>query len=317
MAKLFPAMLAVQGLLLASGYSAQAAAPPAPAGLELARGLDSTEIGVDREGNLWTWDAHGQRVGLYSPQGERLCSVPIEFSNAVDADRTWGIAGIFGFGKELRLLSWEGKAAATIPLADEARAVAWIGPDTVAVAPALAAHRVEIWNVRDRTLTRKIGSEQPLTPRPGATRLRTVALHYQPERGLLYTLESFTGDLEVYALDGRLVREAKVPPVKRSIDESLAEMDRKARARNDVQTPAFWWYRLAVDGAGTVWTVQSCDAERLDTTLFKVPLEGEARTLVLTNFCCALKLAVWGGWAISYPDPGLTKPTCDKVRRLP
>lgn len=317
MAKLLPAMFAVQALLLAPGHAAQGAAPPANAGLELARGLQVSEMGVDREGNLWTWDAHGQRVSLYSAQGERLFSVPIDFANEVDADRTWGIAGIFGFGRELRLLSWDGKAIVTIPLADDARAVAWIGPDTVAVAPALAAHRVEIWNVRDRVLTRKMGSEQPLTPKPGATRLRTVALHYQPERDLLYTLESFTGDLEVYSLDGRLVREAKVPPVERPIDKFLVEMDRKARASNDVQTPAIWWYRLAVDDAGSAWTVQSCAAESHDTTLFKVPIEGETKTLVLTNFCCTRKLAVWGGWAVSYPDPSVTKPTCEKIRRLP
>lgn len=299
-----------------SAYPALAIAPTAAA-LELVRGLQATDVGVDREGNLWTWDAQSRQVSLYSPQGKQLSSVQIGFATKVDADRTWGIAGVFERGTELRLLSWDGQARVSIPLADQAQGVAWIGPETVAVSPSLAAHRVELWNVKERRLTGKMGIEQALTPKPGVTRLRTVALDYQPERGLLYTLESFSGDLQVYSLDGRLVRQAKLPPIKRPIEAALAQHDKEAQARNDVQTPAIWWYWLAVDEAGTGWIVQNCDREHGKAKVLKVPLVGEAESLMLDQPCCSRALALWGGWAVFYSDPALPKAACDKARRLP
>src|SRR5262245_51616772 len=128
-------------LLAAWAFSAYGAAPPlTEAALAVARGVRGHYMGVDHGGNLWTWDWDSGRFDLYSPGGEHLGSTRIRQSIAVDADRSWGVAGILDSYTELRVASWEGTAV-SIPLRDSAASVAWIDARTVAVAPTTAAHR--------------------------------------------------------------------------------------------------------------------------------------------------------------------------------
>jgi hypothetical protein len=286
--------------------------------LALARTLEARRMGIDREGNLWTWEGRSGRVLVYSPAGAEILSTFAREAIDVDVDRQWGVAGIFSQGFELRLAPFAGDADVSLRLKDRVQGVAWIGPHSVAVSPALAAHRVEIWDTRQRTILRKLGAEEVLVPKPGVTIMRTVLLHYDPKRDLLYTLDSFRGDLQVFALDGRLVRKEQVPKADRKeLEDSIAKADRQMRAHNEAFTPAFWWFRQAVDEEGTVWSVQECDKENGKAVFFKVPLEGQAQSITVAEPCCSRSLVIWTGWLIFYSDTAMPRSTCDTVRRLP
>src|SRR5258708_6534448 len=83
-------------------------------------------------------------------------------------------------------------------------------PSKDALSPQRAAHRVELWSLGKRKLVKSLGSEPEIKLVSGATRVRQVLLRYDAARRLLFTLESFTGDLQVLSLDGKVVWRAKL-----------------------------------------------------------------------------------------------------------
>ncbi len=286
--------------------------------LSLVRDLRASGMGVDQAGNLWTWQNRSGRIDLYSPEGEVIATASLKEALSVAVDRRWGVAGIVGQGRELRLVPFGPGPPTSIPLADEARGVAWIDAETVAVAPTLANHRVQIWQVREKTLLKKLGTEEVIEPKVGVTVLRTVVIQYDPGRRLLYTLDSFRGDLQVFALDGRLVRHETFPKAeRRELEDRLAQTDREMRERHEVFTPGFWWFDLAVDTAGSTWSVQACDHSRTHATLLQIPLLGKSQSTTFEATCCALSLVIWKGWLISYSDPAAPREVCNLVRRVP
>jgi hypothetical protein len=222
---------------------------------------------------------------------------------AVDADREGGVVAIVQSGFELSLRPWAGEAT-VIPLAERASEVAWVGSDAVALGMATAGHRVEIWNLRDKRLAKTFGTEVPVARRPGLSRMRAYQMRYAPAKDQLFTLESFSGDLQVFSMDGRLVRREQVPPGadRASIEAWLADLDAKGRAAGEVKDPLITWYRLALDGAGDAWVVRSCEPKGR-VTLFRVPASGNPNEVVLDEPCCARAFVVWGAYAILYRDP--------------
>jgi hypothetical protein len=313
----------VSRLLLAlylGGASLVRAVPPAPSerALSLVGGLRATSMGVDHDGDLWTWDRGMGKVVLYSPVGAALSSLPMESVLEVDADRTAGIAAIADSGFELSVRPWSGGEGTTIHLPERASAVAWIDSETVALGMAAAGHRVEIWNVREKRLVKTLGSEAPVERKPGLSRLRTYQILYAPAQDLLFTLESFSGDLQVFSLDGRLVRREQVPRSddRASIESWLADLDAKGRAAGEVKDPLITWYRLALDVAGNAWVVRTCEPKGR-AMLWRVPASGPAKDVSLEEPCCARAFVIWGEHAIFYRDPSDPRLSCTGERRLP
>jgi hypothetical protein len=309
--------VALFGACALAGPLAAAVTPPSPAALALAANLRASAMGVDHDGNLWTWDGRAGKVVLYSPAGVALFSLTAGGAVAVDADRAAGVAAISDSGFRLSVLPWNG-AGTDIPLPERASAVAWVRPDTVALGMAGGWHRVEIWNLRDRRLVKAFGAELPVTRKPGLARLRTYQMRYDTRRDLLFTLESFSGDLEVFSLDGRLVRREQVPPSddRASIESWLADLDAKGRAAGEVEDPLITWYRLALDEAGNAWVVRTCEPKGR-ATLWQVPASGPAKDLTLDEPCCARAFVVWGEHAIFYRYPSDPPLSCNGERRLP
>jgi hypothetical protein len=305
--------------LAVSAPSIAASALPLPEKTAaLAQGLQATRSGEDREGNLWVWGRTGGRVDLYNPEGELQGSARIPAATDVDADRSWGVAAITGFGLELRIASFEGAPATVLPLKDRAQGVTWIDQNTVAVSPALAAHRVEIWDLRSRTVVKRFGQETPVVPGPGVTLLRNVLLHYDERQAKLYTIESFTGDVQVFSKDGKLLRHETIAKPDRSVLEgAIAKDDQERRQRNDPVSIDLTWFRMAVDSEGTFWSVQSCDETQKKVTFFKLPDRDRSSLVTLNDPCCNLSLALWRGWFLLFPQPGGPPNRCNSVRRIP
>ncbi|HXU30702.1 MAG TPA: hypothetical protein VN851_09015 [Thermoanaerobaculia bacterium] len=285
-----------------------------PGALRLVRDLKANLLSVDRGGNLWAWESGSGRVALYGPTGIALSSVGVGSSAAVAADREWGVAALSPNGRELRLVPWAGTPS-SISMDNDVRSVAWIDQNTIAVAPALAARRVEIWDLRAKKRIREIGAELPLVPGEGVTRLRTIALHYAPERDLLYTLDSYTGDLQVYGMDGRLVRREAVPIHDRTdLDDWLAGWDRDDRAKHQTDTPTIWRLLLAFDSSANLWVVAAC--EKGKALLFRMPPAGKAETATVDvdPACCSVGATIWQDSLILYHQP--ERPLCNVVRRI-
>jgi hypothetical protein len=311
-------------LLLAAGASSHlSASPPSgiPSGIakvgEAVKNLGASHVGVDRAGNLWVYSWNSGRIDLFSPAGERIATANVG-SGFVDADRSWGVAVISAQGAGLRVVPWQGAPSAPVPLENRSNAVAWVGPETVAVAPALAGHRAEIWNLRDKVLAKTLGAERPLSLGPGIIRERTLELRYDGMRDLLHTLDSFTGDLQIFSMDGRLVRREAIPEGDHSsLDRWLSEIDQKARAENRSDSVTLRRFRLSLDAGGTVWVIQHQDEERGQASVVKVPPGAKAETLVIEERSPSLSHAVWNGSILIYSQTGDPTGPCFDVRRLP
>lgn len=294
----FFASVAAAWLFLAPGGVAGAAPPEPP--LEWLSGAEIDRMGVDRAGNLWTWTRSEDRIRLVAPSGARLAEGSSGGAREIDVAADWGVAGLVDEDRTLRVTSLAGGRRSEISLPEPAKEVAWIDASTVAVSPALSEHRVELWSLESSSRIGTLGVEEPIEPRPGAAVVRTVELRFDAQRGLLYTLGSFRGDLQVFTLAGQRVLSARVePPDPGRFDAWLEELDREARVKGEVRRPAIRVFRLALDGEGTAWVVQGCGRGD-EATVVGFPLEGEARKLSFSDPCCSQSLEIWSGHWIFY-----------------
>jgi hypothetical protein len=291
---------------------------PSRAALQVASHWTVAKLGVEARSNLWGWNATAGTVELLSPRGAVLGQAAVRGASALDASEEWGIVGLFEVERTLRWLSWDGEEKARLPLAGPAMDVCWVGPGLVAVTPELAPHRVEIWSLQDKRLVRTMGQEARLVPGPGATRLRGVELRYDFARRLLHTLETFTGDLQVFRDDGGLAGSARIEnPEAARVEEWLRGVDRRAKAENDMQTPVLRWLTLAVDPAGDDWVgqkVEGTPGPGGSATWVRVRRGRETPVTLRSNDCLALKLAFWGDSILQYRSPDSAWKPCLTVR---
>lgn len=269
------------------------------------------KMGVDRAGNLWAWGSGLGTVTLISPAGLDLGFLKASGALTVDVDSEWGVAGLFLDGYEIRSLKGDGEPRTAIRLDGPAADVCWLGPDLVAVTPQRAGHRIEIWNLSQKKLVKTLGAETALRPVPGATRMRAVLLRYDFERGLIYSLESFTGDLQVFDREGKLAWRAEVENPRRPDREKwLREVDATARAQRDVQTPLIFSLRLALSPQGDLWVLQKWDEERHELTLLQIRPDGSAARIVPAGSCPSYDFLLWGKRLLTFRRPESPQGAC-------
>jgi hypothetical protein len=334
---------------------AAAAVTPSKDALSLIELVRARRMGTDAAGHLWAWDPQAGTMRFFSPAAERLDTLVVPPGGvALDGDLRWGAVALIDEGATLVWVrpgagsQEEGAGAAAgapppagpaaspagpaasagtaggseIKLPEPAGWVCWIDQDTVAVSPQRAGHRVEIWDLRDRQRRRSFGKEMPITLKNGATRVREVQLRYDPSRRLLYTLESFTGDLQVFQLDGKLDGRAvwHVPianPWKKLEEAKLADLDARARS-NDVAYPqAFSDLWLMVGPDGSAWVRQDVDVLKQSVTLMRASAAGTAVKTVEKVRCPARYFTIWGDRLIFYQDVQLPREVCNSVAPLP
>lgn len=279
--------------------------------------LKASKMGVDRAGNLWAWNAANGDLKLLAPNGEVAGRSKVSDALSVDADREWGVVGLV---EVQRTIVWlrEGLPDARIVLSGPAADICWVGPSTVAVSPQLAAHRIELWDLSQRKLVATLGSEVPLNPGVGATRLRTVLLRYDFERELLYSLESFTGALQVFRRSGELAWQAEAEnPDRESWTSWLQDLDQRAKAERDSQTPTIFSLRLALTEDGAAWVAQKRLVGDEPVTLVKLSPTGKRSHELKAASCKSRDFVVWRDRVVLFRDPRAPQGGCVAVLKLP
>jgi hypothetical protein len=304
------------------------APPPSKAALTLAEEIRARWMGVDHAGNLWAWEPLEGSVRLFSPAAERLGTLVVPLgAAAVDGDAEWGAVALTtpatGPGGEGGKLAWVRPGAdpgshEELALPEPASWVCWIDRDTVALSPQRAGHRVELWSLGAHKLVRSFGAEQPITLAKGATRVREVLLRYDGARRLLYTLESFTGSLEVFSLDGKLAWSAKLDdPYRRLEERTMADLDDRAKARAMAigQPLSDLW--LAEGPDGSAWVSQQVDLLHSSVTLVKASAGRTANEQVSDLRCPSRTFTIWGGKLVFFRDIPSPREVCNSVAPLP
>ena len=326
----------------ASGHSGARAAliqPPTKAALTLAELVRARSMGVDHAGNLWAWDPIEGTVRFFSTAGEPAGEVLVpKDSDMVDGDAEWGVLMVADEGTRM---GWvrpsaarqdasaapapaDGAAPAPGPKPDEIQLpedvgwACWIDADTVAVSPRRAGHRVELWSLRQRKMLKSFGKEQTIVLRKGANRVRQVQLLWDASRRLLYTLESYTGDLEVFKLNGSLAWRAKAEnPFRKVEDERLADLDARAKSHDTAYPQAFPDLWLAEGPDGSAWVRQGVDILKSSVTLLRSTAAGAAPRQVANLRCPGRTFTIWGDNLIFYRDIAVPREVCNSIAPLP
>jgi hypothetical protein len=302
-------------------HPARHAVEPSKDALALAELVRARWMGVDHGGNLWAWEALEGSVRFFSPTAERLGTVLVPLdTSAVDGDAQWGAAALAGEGSKLLWVRPGGAAGSggEVKLPAVAGAVCWIDADTVAVSPQRAVHRVELWNLRERKLVKSFGEEREIALPTGATRVREVQLRYDPARRQLFTLETFSGDLEVFSLDGVLAWRARIENAYRKVEESsLADLDSRAKSRDMPlgRTVTDMWLAAAPDGSA--WVSQRLDFVKQAAILIRATAAGTTVKEVAKLRCPSLDFTIWGRQLVFFRDIATPREVCNSVVPLP
>jgi hypothetical protein len=325
-------LVSAAALLLASTVLAvPALCQPQPTkdALSLAELVRARQLGVDHLGNLWGWNGVEGSVRFFSPTAARLGTLLIpKDAMAADGDLEWGAVALDKDGAHLvwarpRKDSDAGPAALpaaadAIDLPEIASWVCWIDADRVAVAPQRAGHRVEIWSLRHHKMLASIGKETKIVLKNGANRVREVQLHYDTARGLLYTLESFTGDLAVFKLDGTLVWHRVVDNPWRKLEEAkLAALDAKAKVHDTAYPQMFSDLWLAEGPDGSAWVRQDLDTGKRLIMLSQVTADAVVPKTVDNVRCPTKTFTIWGDHLVFFRDIALPRVVCNSVAAIP
>jgi hypothetical protein len=330
--------------------SASAAGPqlarPSKDALSLAELVRARGMGIDHLGNLWGWNGVEGSMRFFSPTAARLGTLLISKSAmAADGDLEWGVVALDGDGARLIWVrpgeTAEAEAAAatppaaapapagtdttaaaagshTIDLPEIAAWVCWVDADVVAISPQRADHRVELWNLRDRKMVKSFGKEQKIVLKSGANRVREVQLHYDAARRLLYTLETFSGDLAVFRIDGTPVWHAVFENPWRQVEEAkLAILDAKAKVNDSAYPQMFSDLWLGEGPDGSAWVRQGVEPDKQIVHLAKATASGSSQKTVEKLRCPAKSFTIWGDDLIFFRDVASPRAVCNSVAPLP
>lgn len=288
--------------------------PVSEAALKVLENTSASRMGVDRAGNLWSWRFGSGAFRLVSPAGEILRQGQTGGALAVDVDADWGVVGLFEVSREIRWSQGDLQPG-RIRLEGPASDICWIGASLVAVAPQLAPHRIEIWNLRDGKRVKSMGWEIPVLPGVGATRLRGVLLRFDARTGLIHSLESFSGDLQVFHVDGRLAWQASVNnPEREKLEAWLKETDLNARRARDVQTPTLFPLKLALAPDGSPWVSQEIDIPHQRVTLVRVTPHDAQPSILRQQPCPSSSFLFWHDRLVLFRDPAAPQGACVSTR---
>ncbi len=311
--QILPTVL-VLALLAGAGSSS-----PSPSKLALSAlsNLKASKMGVDRAGNFWSFQRPGGKIQVLNLDGRVMHEEHLFGASTVDVDSDWGVVGLVNSGNELQWMGWDGKTSSLV-LPEQAADLCWIGAFAVAVTPQTAPYRIEIWNVRDKFPVKTLGKEVQIRPIVGATRLRTVLLRYDFQKELLYSLDSFTGDLQVYRQNGSLAWSAAVEnPERQKSEDWLRDVDETARRNRDRQTPSMFSLMLALSADGSPWILQHQNPQERTAVLVRPDPKG-IQTETLRDLPCPSKFfMLWKDQLILSRDSAAPQGPCSSVRRFP
>lgn len=300
-------------LLVSWGGLPTGAQTPATELLSTLSGRD--ELGVDRTGHVWGWQAAKGRVEVYSPRGELESIVAVQQVYRLDVDAVWGVASLERGGRVLQGRAINGEPRFRIPFEEPMGDVVWIDAHHVAVAPTRSSHRVEIWNLDAQARVRVLGEAVPIEPRPGAQFSRAIDLAFDPSRRNLWALESRTGELQVLTLAGKLLSEARIDnPRLGEFDEWLRGVDRSMKEKGESHLQGLRYFHLTLDAEGNAWIVQRCKEGVAD--LVRVSPGGDLRNREINVACCATKSLTTRHRLLLHRQPSLPGGACLQVTQV-
>lgn len=301
--------LVLLALALLLAPSALAGEPPAPnaVALRVAEDLEATHLGTDRFGNLWWWNRNSRSIRVLSPKGDRLLTTEIDGKRptAVTFDAEWGAAAL---DLERDLLLFPSLTEPTVHVQRDGKAthLSWIEGGRLAVASSRADHLIEIWDVEKRQIVERWGTEEPIPDGPGFHRLRATLLAWDWTREVLWTLETFTGELVAFSLKGEeLVRRTLTHPRFEKTQAWVEEMEEKATGPNDREDSYLnLWSSLSLDPDGAAWVLEGCDRDRGALQLIRVAPDGRVeKRAQKPSGCCASGVHFWGKEMVPFRDP--------------
>lgn len=285
-----------------------ASASPAPtrAALDRVRGVNATNVGVDRNGNFWVWDAGDLSVTSITPRGE-LTAVDLDPDvKAIDVDRQRGVLTLARDGRSVRVTSFSGAVATRFELPFQAASLCWMNGDEIAVAPAMSRWRVEVWGTFHKRPVRALGPVPEIkAPAAGAVLTRATLLRYDAERDQLVTLDAFRGELVVFDRDGDTVRRAEIVSPRFAANlEWLKELDASSKRNGESRTPSLWSYaRMSLSTNGTVWLGEKSDDASSTVTIAKILPDGTVRrSPVSVPGCAGPRFELWGNYLVFFKN---------------
>lgn len=305
----------------AAASDATRGSAPHDKALQAAQKLRATRMGVTRQGELWAWDQRAGTIQVLSLDGRLRTGPTVSVADAIDVDSEWGVVALVHEGAAVQIFPIDGPRGNAIRLENPGQGVAWMGPNAVAVSPSLSAGRVETWDLAARSRSAVWGEEQPVPDGPGVARLRVVDLQYDHAARLLYSLDTFSGDLQVFDPGGQVVRRAGVThPRQAELEAWFKQRDAEVRASGARErTGHRQWDGFAVAPDGTVWMVEYCRNGEKRVTMRRLPEQGPPSAAFLENVdCCSYRFTLWAGSLVMYRDPYAPILTCNfVVRRFP
>jgi hypothetical protein len=270
--------------------------------------MRATKAGVDRLDRLWAFDATAATVTIVTAEGDATTSGVLPRAMTVDVDPEWGIASLAQDGETIRVSRWDGTTTREMKLTDVATDITWLDATSVAVTPAFAGHRIEIWDVKQRVRTVTMGRALPISRGQGASLARTTLLRFDPRRSEFIALDATFGRIYSFARDGRPLREVKLHASPSAIGEWLSDHDSPAAPLS-----IRYYTSLAVAADGTIWV--SCDpSPGVDRAVYRVALDGSLSKVSVEAPRCALqRLQVWREQLLLLGDPVLGDRTCTTI----
>jgi hypothetical protein len=284
--------------------TASAAPAPTPAALDLVRGMNATNVGVDPIGNFWVWDSRDLFVTSISPRGEATTVDLDPDVQSINVDSRRGILTLARDGMSVRITSFSGAVTARIDLPFLAVRLCWMNGDQIAIAPAMTRWRVEVWSTSNKKPLRTLGPVPEIkAPAAGAVLTRATLLRYDRERDQLVTFDASRGELLVFDRDGNTVRRAEIrSPRFASNLEWLKELDASSKRNGESKTPTLWSYaRMSLSPDGTVWLGEKSDDTSSIVTIVKILPDGTVRrTPISVPGCPASRFELWGNYLVFF-----------------
>ena len=268
---------------------------------------------VDRHGNLWLWNRQSAEVRPLKDDFSHGVATKVPEARAVDVENDWGIAVLGAHGKTLIIQSIDTPVKKVISLLNEATDLIWIDAGTIAISTPKPTHLIEIWDIQDGDMVRTIGEGEPTLPLIGARFLRSLVLQYDSANQHIHALESVTGELHIFDLQGKPLRQSKVPAHRLpELQNWLRGVDEQVRKENRISTPLFTVLRLAVASDGTDAVLERCTEDRRRATLTRIQPDGEfeRQEIVFKGPYCSTNFTLWENKvAFLAPDSGSNKGT--------
>ena len=309
--------LRLWGLLfsLALPGISQLAADDLPQGIRDAGRRRASQKGVDRHNNLWSLNDRSGSFSVVSPSGELIHQQRFDPYTQVDYDAQWGTLILAPMGNSVEFRPVGGEAGKTIVLPDSGFEVCWLDARRFAVAPKYNGYRFEIWDLERGERLAGYGSEEKPRDGPGFIRIRRVLLRFDPERQRLWSLETYTGSVEVWTLAGEKLNSWVLASAKRdSMDLRFIENDRKMKAKDEREETTFdLWSSLELRSEGSALLLNFC--EESSATFRKFHSDGAEEIFQIDVDACSKQFTLWKDWVLFYSHPNFPENKYG-VRRL-